>query len=102
MTDKRSSPFEDRRAKLSAVQTVNEAHGYGESPAPPVPPVIRGRGPFRTGRTAQLNLKADPDVVQRFSDLCARYRWVSGQTMQYAIEALEREIADGKVPPPGR
>ncbi|HKN30718.1 MAG TPA: hypothetical protein VJY34_23740 [Roseiarcus sp.] len=103
---KRDSPynvsFKERRAALAAVQDVNEEHGYADAPsagAPPVPPApppaaaVPYRGPFRTGRTAQLNLKASPDTVRRFSAICAKYHWPSGLTMEHAVTALEEKLA---------
>jgi hypothetical protein len=79
------------RGALAALDAVNEAHGYGA--APEAAPAIKLRGPFRTGRTAQLNLKAEPDTVRRFSAICAEYNWPSGLTMKHAVAALERELA---------
>jgi len=54
-----------------------------------------GRRVHRTGRSEQLNLKVRNIDKIAFYALCDQQGWVLGETFQYAIEALEREIEAG-------
>jgi hypothetical protein len=49
---------------------------------------LRGR---RTGRNAQLNLKARPDTIAAFCALADRQGWGLGETLEHAVALLERE-----------
>jgi hypothetical protein len=55
--------------------------GAGERP-------LRGR---RTGRNAQLNLKARPDTITAFCAIADRQGWGLGETLEHAVALLERE-----------
>lgn len=48
---------------------------------------------YRTGRNAHFSCKADPEVVERFYAICNRSDWVMGETLDRAVQALERELA---------
>ncbi|MCF7702191.1 ParA family protein [Loktanella sp. M215] len=45
----------------------------------------------RTGRTAQLNLKARPDTIKEFCDLADSNGWGLGETLEYAVCLLQRD-----------
>jgi hypothetical protein len=49
---------------------------------------LRGR---RTGRNAQLNLKARPDTIAAFCAIADRQGWGLGETLEQAVALLERE-----------
>ena len=59
-----------------------------EFPATDTPPRQR-----RTGRNVQLNIKATAEVVERFVALSDRRRWALGETLEYALDALEKAPA---------
>ena len=46
----------------------------------------------RTG-LVQLNIKATAEVVERFVALSDRRRWALGETLEYALAALEKALA---------
>lgn len=80
------------------VRALAEANNFpSRAPAKPKPPVSapvrRGR---RTGRNLQLNIKATQDTVDLFYRLSDSQGWVLGETLEYALEALERELAAQK------
>jgi hypothetical protein len=74
--------------------------------APALTPKAEGQGArperriYRTGRTAHFACKADPKVVAEFYDICDSQDWVMGKTLERAVEALKRELADQKTHPP--
>ena len=51
-----------------------------------------GRRIHRTGRSEQLNLKVRNIDKEAFYALCDQKGWVLGETFQYAIEALQRDL----------
>jgi hypothetical protein len=44
----------------------------------------------RTGRNVQLNIKARPDVIERFTALADKNGWVFGELLEHALDALEK------------
>ena len=51
-----------------------------------------GRRIHRTGRSEQLNLKVRHSDKQALYDICDQKGWVLGETFQYALEALQRDL----------
>ena len=45
----------------------------------------------RTGRNAQFNLKARPDTIEAFCAVADQQGWGLGETLEKAVELLERE-----------
>ncbi len=97
--------FEPKKAKAARpaespekVRAVAEANNFTsraaarpQTPASPTP--RRGR---RTGRNMQLNIKATQETVDLFYRLSDSQGWVLGETLEYALEALERDLAAKK------
>jgi hypothetical protein len=50
----------------------------------------------RTGRNLQLNLKVGAKTLESFYNIADRQGWVLGETLERAIEALQRELAAQK------
>ena len=50
---------------------------------------------YRTGRNAQFNVKADPQIIDEFYRITDAQGWVLGVTLERAVEALKREISSG-------
>jgi hypothetical protein len=48
---------------------------------------------YRTGRNMQLNLKADPAVIEAFYKLADEHGWVLGEAFEMAVEALKAKLA---------
>jgi hypothetical protein len=59
-----------------------------ERPADPAPAPVRRR---RTGRNAQLNLKARPETIAAFCAVADLQGWGLGVTLEHAVALLERE-----------
>ena len=97
--------FEPKKARAERpaespekVRALSEANHFpSRAPArpqpPESPPLRRGR---RTGRNMQLNIKATQDTVDLFYRLTDSQGWVLGETLERALEALERELTAQK------
>ena len=79
------------KAPVSAVRKVAEANGFTASRAPPStrPPQRR----HRTGRNAQLNLKVTPETLAQFTAIADREKWLLAETLEHALDALEKALA---------
>lgn len=58
---------------------------------PPVAPQQQRRR--RTGRNAQFNVKCKPETIEAFTRIADANGWGFGETLERAIELLEREQA---------
>lgn len=76
-----ASGFQSREPKPAPVPAESAA-GQGSAP--------RRR---RTGRNAQFNLKARPETIEAFVAIADRQGWGLGETLEKAVELLEREYA---------
>lgn len=77
-----------------AIRAVSEtAHFRSREPSPTKvsKPKQRRR---RTGRNLQLNLKVDADTLKSFYEITDGQGWVLGETLERAVTALQRELAD--------
>lgn len=45
----------------------------------------------RTGRNAQFNLKAKPETIEAYCAIADRMGWGLGETLEKAVELLDRE-----------
>jgi hypothetical protein len=73
-----ASRFPSREAKISL-------------PAPTRrPPRIH-----RTGRTMQFNARTTPQTVEALYAIADRQGWLVGETLERALAALQRELAEG-------
>jgi hypothetical protein len=96
------SGFEPKKPKKARpaespdkVRALSEANNF-PSRAPTKPQRLEGqtvRRGRRTGRNTQLNIKATQDTVDLFYRLTDSQGWVLGETLERALEALERELA---------
>jgi hypothetical protein len=78
--------FEPRppaRPSDERVRAVSEAAGF------------RSREPrrYRTGRTAQFNVRTTPATVEAFYDIADRQGWKVGETLEKALEALQHDLS---------
>jgi hypothetical protein len=49
----------------------------------------------RTGRNAQFNLKARPETIEAYCALADTQGWGLGETLEKAVELLQREFGNG-------
>ncbi|MEM9234900.1 MAG: stability/partitioning determinant, partial [Pseudomonadota bacterium] len=47
----------------------------------------------RTGRNAQFNIKAKPETIEAFCAIADAQGWGIGETLEKAVELLEREYS---------
>ena len=91
------SPNKVRKAndRLGKAETRKVAAAVGFTSREPNPePERAGEGAprrRRTGRNAQLNLKARPETIAAFCAIADRQGWGLGETLEHAITLLERE-----------
>lgn len=68
--------------------------GQGGVVAPGTPEAIQQRR-RRTGRNVQLNLKARPETIEAYCALADRMGWGLGETLEKAVELLEKHYRAG-------
>ena len=56
------------------------------------PKPVRRRGRPRTGRSVQFNMKVTQATADRFARIADAHQWVFGETLERALDALEREL----------
>lgn len=114
MNTRRASAFEDdgeidltgfgpkvhaeEGAPAEKVKVIAQQSKFRERDVPPPPPAGEGvRQPrrYRTGRNRQINIKASDETIQRLYAIADAEGWVLGETLERALEALQREI-DGR------
>ena len=81
------------------VRAVAEAAHFTSREARPqkaASPAKRAPRRHRTGRNVQLNLKASQETVDAFYAMSDKQGWVLGETLELAVQALERELQSKK------
>ena len=81
------------------VRAVAEAANFrSREPRPAKSAAMPKHSPrrYRTGRNVQLNLKASQETVDAFYSVADKNGWVLGETLERAIQALERELGHKK------
>lgn len=48
----------------------------------------------RTGRNAQLNIKATQETIDAFAAISEQQGWVFGETLEHALQALEKSLSN--------
>jgi hypothetical protein len=105
------TPRPDDQKKLKPpkekVRAVTEAARFpsregrapaAETPIPPAVPEPSKRKPHyhKTGRTAQLNCRVMPAHFDKVYAIADQQGWKIGETVERALDALERELAKGE------
>ena len=81
------------KIEKSGTRRAAAAAGF-RSREPQPEPDRAGKTPVRrrrTGRNTQLNLKARPETIAAFCAVADLKGWGLGETLEYAVELLERE-----------
>jgi hypothetical protein len=95
-------PATDRKRKLKPpkeqVKAVSEAAHFPsrEPPAPEAGSVKRKPHWHRTGRTAPLACRVMPETLDKIYDTAEKQGWKIGETVERAMDALERELKKQK------
>jgi hypothetical protein len=88
-------------ADRDTVRRESEAAGFVSRQAAAAPaastdagsPTLQLPRRRRTGRNIQLNLKVDQNTADRLYRIADRHGWVLGETLEHALEALEKAMA---------
>jgi len=79
-----------------AVRAVTEASHFRSREATPTKPertATRKARVYRTGRNVQFAVKATKEIVDAFYAITDAQHWVLGETLERAVEALQRELS---------
>jgi hypothetical protein len=79
-------------AQVKAIAEAARFHSR-EPVLPPTPAAKRVPRRYRTGRNVQFNVKASQDTVDAFYSISDSKGWVLGETLEHALAALQRELA---------
>jgi hypothetical protein len=82
-----AAKFPSREGRAPAAELENQ-------PVVSEPPKRKPRY-HRTGRTAPMNCRVMPASLEKLYAIADQQGWLVGQTVERAIEALERELAEG-------
>lgn len=78
------------RSSPDATRQAAQAAGFqSREPAKPQPTSAQRRR--RTGRNAQFNIKARPETIEAFCAIADGQGWGLGETLEYAVELLEKQ-----------
>ena len=90
-------PSPKPRIERAGTRKVAAAAGFRSREPRPEPQPEAGRAGEaqvrrrRTGRNTQLNLKARPETIAAFCAIADLKGWGLGETLEHAVELLERE-----------
>ena len=87
-----SDPNAPAAEKVRAVAEAANFRSREPKPAKPAAPPKHSPRRYRTGRNVQLNLKVSQETVDAFYAVADKNGWVLGETLERAIQALEREL----------
>ena len=82
--------------KVRAVAEAAQFSSREPKPQKQSAPAKRVPRRHRTGRNVQLNLKASQETVDAFYAISDKQDWVLGETLELAVQALERELQSKK------
>lgn len=85
------SPSPSGPRERDAAATAAKVAGFPSREAhekKPLPPRRR-----RTGRNAQINLKAKPETIREFSSIADEKGWGLGEAFEHVVELLKRKYA---------
>ena len=83
------APTAPQRPVKDIVRQVSEQNSF-PSRAPKAPPKLQRRR--RTGRNAQLNIKATPETIARFTALADQRQIAFGELLERALDALDSSL----------
>jgi len=84
-------PAKSAQPASDAIRTVAESANFQSRE--PVKTARAKQRRRRTGRNIQFNTKVTGACRDTFYEISDRHGWVLGETMEKAIEALQRELA---------
>jgi len=91
--------IDPKAPRQDEVRAVSQAAQFpSREPSAPKPKPQPKRAPriYRTGRNVQFNIKASSETVDAFYLITEKQNWVLGETLERAVEALQRELEKSK------
>jgi hypothetical protein len=91
--------IDTKAPRAEEVREVSQAAQFrSREPTASKPQAPAKRAPriHRTGRNVQFNIKASMETVDAFYSITDKQEWVLGETLERAIEALQRELGKSK------
>lgn len=79
------------RPKAEATREAARAAGFQSREVRPAETAPKPRR-RRTGRNAQFNIKAKPETIEAFCAIADAQGWGIGETLEQAVELLERKF----------
>jgi hypothetical protein len=78
-----------------AVRAAAEASSFRSREPAPARTTRARREPrrYRTGRSVQLNLKVRAETVDTFYEIADEHGWILAETLEKALEALQRDLS---------
>lgn len=80
--------FASREARVPVPEEPAAQRAAGQGDSARVPKQQRRR---RTGRSAQINLKAKPETIEAYCAIADRMGWGLGETLEKAVELLHQQ-----------
>ncbi len=87
-----AAPSPEKVREVSEAAQFHSREPNIRLPAPGEAPPRREQRRYRTGRNVQFNVKASQQTVEAFYAISDRHGWVLGETLEYALDALRREL----------
>lgn len=88
-----AKPSPQQSRALKAADAVAEEQGF-TSRRPRRKRAFKRSDSLRTGRNVPKTIKMRKEEVDTFDRLAKERSWVNGQTLQYALDALQEKIND--------
>lgn len=88
------APAAPKKPKIepAMIREVSEANNFPSRAAPKPSKIKAIQRRRRTGRNVQFNIKATPETIARFTALSDQNSWVFGETLDRALDALEKTL----------
>lgn len=79
------------KPEKATVTAAAEASGF-KSREPSSTQPIKNQRRRRTGRTAQLNIKATPEAIEAFYSIADANGWGLGEALEHAVKLLQAKV----------
>ena len=81
-----------QKSAIKAADDVAEKQGFSARRPARRKSSFRRSDNFRTGRNEFIGIKATAEAKDQLAKMTDQRKWVNGQTLQYALDALQEKI----------
>lgn len=92
--DEKNAPSPKRSSVVKAADAVAEEQGFTARKSRGKRKSFKRSDNFRTGRNVAITVKGRAEEKATLEMLASERSWVNGQTLQYALDALQEKIND--------